>query len=374
MFGKVQFYLIAQFLQRFLMITLAISVLIFTFNLFDLLDAAGGVPITISMLLALLKLPNFIGEIFIFFIMISVMSTFYSLSLSNEITIMRSSGLSLYNIILPIIICVFIIGVFLITFFNEVVIFSDKKYQEIESNLDANKEDNFIYSPKDGIWFKQNNFDNEGGKVVLRAKIADNKNIIFYEVKIWFFDKNNKFYKKIDAQELIWQDGYFKAKNVKINNDKLINKRLADFSLQTNLTAKFIKQKISNNFSDVRSFSIFELPILIDDMKNSGYSIRKFQIQYHYLLSKPILLVAISLIAVFFTVVNARNRYNVINFVLGIIVSFLLYIAMSISYAFGSSGFIPFFVSSWLFTVIILAISVLLLIIRDHYYLSKIKN
>ena len=80
---------------------------------------------------------------------------------------------------------------------------------------------------------------------------------------------------------------------------------------------------------------------------------------------------AISLIALYFTIANSRSNNNIIKFVIGIIFSFLLYISMSISYAFGTSGFLPFFVASWLFTVIILAISILLLIIKDHHYLSK---
>lgn len=368
---KINLYLIKQFFQRFFIITCCISILIITFNLFDFLDGAGGVPLSVSFFLAILKLPNFIREMFIFFIMISVMATFYSLSLSNEITVMRSSGLSLFKIITPIAISIFIIGIFLITIFNEIVIISDKKYNNIETALQKDKKDNFIYSPKGGIWFKQNNFENIEGKIILRASSANNHDIIFYDTKIWFFNSDNKFYQKIDAKELKLEGNFLVAENVIINDDKLINKIVQDFRVRTDLTPDFIRQKISNNFSDVKSFSIFELENLIDDMRNSGYSTRKFQVYHHFLLSKPFILVAISIIALYFTVVNARNKNNIINFVMGTICSFLIYILMSMCYAFGSSGFMPFFVSSWLFTIIILAISVLLLIIKDHHYLNK---
>jgi lipopolysaccharide export system permease protein len=368
---KINFYLIKQFLQRFLFITCAISTLIIIFNLFDLLDGAGAVPLSTSIFLAILQLPNFIREMFIFFIMISVMITFYSLSLNNEITIMRSAGLSLFKIIAPISIIIFIIGIILITIFNEIVIISDKKYQEIENSLKDDSENNIIITPVDGIWFKQSNFDQKDGKIIFRAESANNKELIFYNVKIWFFDKNNKFYQKIDAEKLNLQDNKFIAKKVKINNNQLINKYITDFNMATDLTADFIRQKISNNFSNIKSFSIFELPNLIEDMKNSGYSTRKFQLYYHFLLAKPFFLIAISLIALYFTIANSRSNNNIIKFVIGIIFSFLLYISMSISYAFGTSGFLPFFVASWLFTVIILAISILLLIIKDHHYLSK---
>jgi lipopolysaccharide export system permease protein len=371
MFSIINLYLIKQFLQRFFIITCCISVLIITFNLFDLLDGAGGVPLSTSFFLAILKLPSFIREMFIFFVMISVMTTFYSLSLSNEITVMRSSGLSLFKIITPVSISIFIIGILLVAVFNEIVIVSDKKYKKIENSLKKDQEDSFIYSPKDGIWFKQNNFDNLGGKIIFRSGSANNRDIIFYDAKIWYFNSNNEFYQKIDTKELRLKGGYLVAQNVRVNDDKLINKNLEDFRMKTDLTSEFIRQKISNNFSDIRSFSIFKLPNLIEDMKNSGYSTRKFQIYYHSLLSKPFILIAISIIALYFTIVNARNKNNIFNFVIGVVSGFLLYILIAVSYAFGSSGFIPFFVSTWLFVVIILAISILLLIIRDHYYLNK---
>jgi lipopolysaccharide export system permease protein len=364
MFYKIHLYLIKQFLYKFLFITCAISVLIIIFNLFDLLDGAGGVPLSTSLFLATLKLPNFIREMFMFFIMISVMITFYSLSLSNEITIMRSSGLSLFKIVTPISITIFIIGIILITIFNEIVIISDKKFQKIENSIKKDSKDNFIYKPKDGIWFKQNNFDNKGGKIIFRSNLASNRDIIFKDVKIWFFNSDNKFYQKIDTEELYLKNGYFISSNVKINNEQLINKYIKNFKMK----------KISTNFGNIKSFSIFSLPYLIENMKNSGYSTRKFQIYYHFLLLQPFLLVAISFISLYFTIANARNKNNVINFIIGIIISFLLYISMSVSYAFGSSGLIPIFISSWLFVVIILAISILLLIIKDYSYLNKNKR
>ena len=371
MFSIINLYLIKQFLQRFFIITCGISILIITFNLFDLLDAAGGVPLSTSFFLAILQLPNFIREMFIFFIMISVMTVFYSLSLTNEITIMRSSGRSLFKIVAPISLSIFIIGILLVTIFNEIVIISDKKYQKIENSIKKDKKKKFIYNPQDCIWFKQKNFDKNEGKIILRSKSAKSQDAIFYDVKIWFFYEHNKFYQKIDAAELKLEDNYFIAQTANINNDKLINKSLKDFRMKTDLTSDFIKQKISNNFTEVKSFSIFELPNLTEDMKDSGYSTRKFQIHYHFLLSTPFMLVALSFISLYFSIANARNKNNIVNFIIGILVSFLLYISISVSYAFGASGFIPFFVSTWIFTVIILAISILLLIIRDYYYLHK---
>ena len=44
---------------------------------------------------------------------------------------MRSSGRSLFKIVAPISLSIFIIGILLVTIFNEIVIISDKKYQKI---------------------------------------------------------------------------------------------------------------------------------------------------------------------------------------------------------------------------------------------------
>jgi len=112
-------------------------------------------------------------------------------------------------------------------------------------------------------------------------------------------------------------------------------------------------------------FSIYELPGLIKDLKDSGFSPRKFVVQFNSLLSKPFLFVAMSLMAAFFAINNSRSKNNIMIFVSGIILGLLFYIILIIVNAIGSSGVIPTFLTTWMVVVIMLAISVLLIFRKE---------
>jgi lipopolysaccharide export system permease protein len=187
-------------------------------------------------------------------------------------------------------------------------------------------------------------------------------------VSLWFFDSNQKFYKKINAQFMILKEGQWNLKNVTINDKTNINAKATDLSIPTNLKAEFITKKILNNFSDVRLFSIYDLPALIDDLKDSGFPPRKFIVHYYSILTIPFLFVAISLVAAFFAVNNVRSKNNIFLFVSGVICGLVLYIGFIIIRSFGASGLIPIFLSTWMTTIILLAISMLLIFKKEGSY------
>ena len=68
--------------------------------------------------------------------------------------------------------------------------------------------------------------------------------------------------------------------NAIINDQQNINKKIDNLSINTDLQ-KFIKEKIINNFQDVKLFSIFELPSIIRNMEISGFSSTKFKVYFH---------------------------------------------------------------------------------------------
>ena len=120
-----------------------------------------------------------------------------------------------------------------------------------------------------------------------------------------------------------------------INNSENINKNLNEFKVLTNLKSRFIAQKIINNFEDTKLFSIFDLPKLIGDLEQSGFSSRKFRVYYYSLLNKPSIFVATVLIATFFGINNVRNKNAILYIIAGITFGLVLYIGLSIINAFG---------------------------------------
>lgn len=362
-------YIAQNFLYRFLGVSIGIALLVFIINLFDSISytkEAEQVSWIIALTIALYKVPSFLEDISIFLVMLSVMLTLYNFSTKSEVTIMRASGMSLWQILLPMIVTSFIIGILFILFFNPLTIATSKRASALEQQYSKIAPPSDILKPAQGIWLRQKNLIKNSEEIVIRARSINKKTLELSDVNLWFFDVNGRFYQKVDAQNMYLLDDYWQLNNIIINSDFNINQNLPEFKVLTNLKSSFIAKKIINNFEDVKSFSVYELPGLIFDLEDSGFPSRKFRVYYHSLLNKPFIFVAAVLIACFFSLNSSRNKNSIIYTISGIMFGLVLYISLSIIQAFGASGLIPPFASTWIISIIIISLSVILVFWKEQ--------
>ncbi len=361
-------YLSKQFLLTFCQIAAGFSLLIFFINLLDLLERVkdSGAPFYITAFMAFLQIPNFLNDIVSSLVLISAIISFFFLSSKSEITILRVSGFSLWQVIYPIAISAITLGLLWITIIGSVNVYMTKKFNALEGKYTRN-DAREIVAPRGGIWLKQSNIENKKEEIIIKAKKVFKENMEFQDVTFWFFDKNGQFYKKIDAEEMLLNKTNWSLKNVTINDDNLINKTIPNILIPTNLEHDFVTTKILNNFQNVNLFSIFELPNLIKDLKNSGFNTTKFRVYFNSLLCKPLLFLAMVLIACYFGLNHIRNNNSVLMIFLGIVVGLIFYIISSIINSLGSSGLIPVFASTWVIAIICLAIGTLLIYSKESF-------
>lgn len=366
---KLYFYIVRKFLITLLLVLLSISALLAMINIFELLDKVSDKPVGFGQIIAmdLLQIPSFVDNISPFLILVAAMITLFSLSIRSEITVMRASGLSFFQVVAPIAFSAFIVGIFFVSIFNPIAIVANKTFTRMEQVL-VQKEKVNTLAPVGGIWLKQKNNLYENQEIIIRADKIYRTNLKMDNVSLWFFDENQQFYKKINAEDIMLKEGYWYLTNVTINDRENINKTMLSLNIPTDLKEDFIIKKILNNFEDVRLFSIYDLPTLINDLKDSGFPPRKFVVHYYSLLAKPLLFVAMSLIAAFFAVNNVRSKNNILLLIAGTISGLVLYITSIIISAFGSSGLIPIFLATWMITIIMLAISILLIFKKEGSY------
>ncbi len=362
-------YLVKNFLIRFFQVTCGFSLLIFFINFIDSMDKIGGAQgggIFVGVLLAFLQIPSFLNDIVSSLVLIATIVTFFTLSSKSEITIIRVSGFSLWQIVRPIAICAAFLGIFWITIFDLISIAMTREFHRLESKYVEN-EMREVVTPQGGIWLKQSSLEKKGDELVILAQKIYQSDLEFRGVTIWFFNNKGEFYKKIDAEKIFLKDKFWKLENITINDSESINKNLETMMLPTDLKADFVTQKIVNNFQNVKIFSIFELPKLIKDLTSSGFAATKFKIYFHSLLAKPILFAAMGLIACYFSLNHIRNQNTAFLVLCGIVIGLVLYITSGIINALGSSNLIPVFASTWLIAIICFAIGTLLIYQKEPF-------
>jgi len=356
-------YLAFNFLTRFLQIVLGFSLLIFIINLIDLLQTAQdkNIPLSIVMLMSFLQIPNFINDIVSSLVLIAAVATFFSLSLRSEISIIRVSGFSLWQILKPITFCAMLLGIFWITVFSHFSVLAQKQLKYLEGKYIKGEEQEII-EPQNGIWIKQENLENHEEEIIIQAKKALKEKLQFRQVTVWYFDKNHNFYKRINSSKMLLGKNFWLLENPVLNQgETVLNQATGEIKIPTNFDKAFIRDKVLNNFQEAKIFSIFQLPNLITELDSSGFSTIKFIVYFNSLLIMPVIFPAMIFIACFFGLNHVRNNNSIVMIFLGVITGLILYILSAIITALGSAGVIPPFVATWLIALICLAVGILLI-------------
>lgn len=366
-FKLLNIYIAKNFLIRFLQISGGFSLLIFFIDFLDALDKIKETngPLYAAMAMAFLHIPDFINDVIPSLVLISAIVTFFLLSSKSEITIIRMSGFSVWQILQPIAISAFLLGIFWITIFGPISIAMSKKFNALEGKYVKN-EMREVVAPQNGIWLKQDNIDNPEEELIIQAKKVYRDSLELDGVTVWFFNKDGQFYKKIDAEQMLMKENHWLLNKVIINDNNTLNKTADSIIIPTNLKADFVMQKIVNNFQNVKLFSLFELPKLIEDLRSAGFNSIKFKVYFHSLISKPFLFLAMTLIACYFGLNHIRNQNTILMIFFGIALGLALYIISGIITALGSSGLIPTFASTWVITIICLAVGTLLIYQKEN--------
>jgi lipopolysaccharide export system permease protein len=367
MINKINRYLIKSFLKNFLIVALGFSAMFFLINILDIFERIkdSEIDLILVFVLAILKIPQSLTSIISSVVLISAILTFYQLSIRSEITIIRNCGYSIWKILTPVASCAVVLGIFWITIFNLIEIWSSKKFYEIENEyIGIEMRESSI--PTSGVWFRQKNFLQEKEEIIIVARKIYKNSIELADVSLWFFNSSNIFYKKIDAKKMYLKNNKWILQKAIINDDNLINQQIENVEINTDFEENFIRKKIINNFDSAQFFSIFELPKLIKELDSSGLNSNKFKIYFNAQINQILLFVAMIFFATYFGICNVRNRKSQIKIFIGIIFGLIIYLTASISFSLGSSGLISSFEATWLISFVYLAISILLIYKKEN--------
>ncbi len=359
---KINFYIAKNFFFKFLQIFIGFYLLIFFINLIDLsekINYSNG-SIKLALYVAFLETPEFLNNLICSIVLIASTYSFFNLSTKNEITVIRNSNFSLWRIISPAIISSFILGIIWVTIFLPLSIKMIKASRDIEL-LYLKKEKDKFFESQNGFWLKQENPENKEESLIINSgRIYQNKSELS-KVSIWFFDENGKFYKKIYTNRMYLQNNKWLIKNGILNDKLSINKPIKNISIATDFNKDFVTNKLVNNFENVELFSFFELLQIIKDMDHSGLNSKKFKVYFNYLINLPILFIGMTLFGAYFGIIHTRDNRSFLNLLIGTIFGLVIYIFLNIIKSLGSSNIISIFASTWMVTIIYIAVGTILI-------------
>jgi len=330
----------------------------------------------------ILKIPFIIVQLLPISILLAIIVVFGIMIKNNEIVALKSSGISYYYLIKPVIISG-IISTFILLIFSEILLpLTMGKANHIWYNEVKKKRD--ISANKTNIWIK-------GNKLISYISFYNPLTKTIFDVTLNFFDDNFKLIKRIDAKHGIciekkYIDDNFNLINIitennnKNKNNKwiLYNLVLQEFDKKTNewnvsypeeykIDLEFEPLELSKAMKKTDEMNIVELLEYIKKIEYEGYDARKFIVDMWAKTAFPFICFIMSILGVGMTAKRQTRKGQGIagSIVMGIGVSFLYWVVHSVCLSLGYAGSLYPIIAAWITNIIFICFAGLLLINSD---------
>lgn len=339
---QISFYLAGTYLRNFFFLALMILGVVYLFDTVELLRRAAkfdDVPVFLVLQMGLFKLPEVGQMVLPFAVLFSAIFTFWQMTRRYELVAVRAAGLSIWQILGPIILSAFLIGVLQVAVINPFGALLIGKFETLESTY-LKRQTSLVTLSKQGLWLKQ---DQDGGHVILHAGTIDSTNWVLKKIIVLFFDDAYSFSRRIDAKEAELQEGQWSFKEAVSNRPQELPERSDYITMETDLT----RNDIEDSFASPETISFWSLPSFIETMENTGFDPIRLKMHYQVLLSQPLLYLSMVLLAACVSLRPPRNGGTFLLIASGIMVGFMIFFASSFLQALGASQQIPLQLAAW---------------------------
>ena len=251
----------------------------------------------------------------------------------------KAAGLSVWQIIQPIFIITLIAGILGVIAYNPISMHLKKISDETGEHLFA-LTGTTLLSAQHNIWIRQ---DGEDGEFIFFATSTNPDRTEFFDVSIIFLDNSSKFGERVIAAKAVLKENVWELSDTKVY---FADAQATDFPIlmiRTFLTQEDIRERIA----EPESVSFWELPSIISLTEKAGLPAYRYSLQFHTILSLPLLLSSMILIAASV----AMNYSKMIGpgriFLVGILAGFILYMMTQFIKNLGSAGIIPPILAAW---------------------------
>lgn len=335
-------YLGRQFLAGIAIVLFSVMMLVFVIDLVETLRRFGGrdtFDFTTLISMTLMKMPGLIEIMMPFAALFGGMWTFTRLTRSSELVVARAAGVSVWQFLAPALFIGFSVGVFMVVAFNPFAAKMNERYERIENQSLGGQGSQLSISGA-GLWLREG--DRQGQAVVHAERVFD-KGQRLEDVLILSYVGKDRFAARIDAKSAELQEGFWQLKEAWVSNPNEPAQFFTEFQFSTAMTIRDIEE----SFASPATLSVWQLPRFIDDAETAGFSATRHRLHWHSILSVPLLLFSMILIAATSSLRMSRLGGVSRLIVVGVLAGFALYFLQNITEALGLSGSLPIALAAW---------------------------
>ncbi len=338
-----RYYIAKRFLLMMLSAFIVCCALILLIDLIELLRQAAKYKIasTWSVIqIGLLRLPSFAELLLPFAVLVGAIGALLSLSRKSELAVMRAGGMSAWQFIRPGLTVAFVIGVLAVTVYNPLAARARSESDRLMSEV-LGQDLSLLTSTSGGAWLRQDGAD---GPSVMSAKAISNQGLTLTGVTVFQYGRDGRFVERVDADRAVLGDGVWTLQKASVARPGREAEEFATYSLSTALD----RERVQDALGSVESVSIWDLPGVIEMSERAKLPAARFRVQYQVLLSRPLLLMAMVLLAATVSLRSFRQGGIQTMVLTGMVGGIGFFLLTEVSRQLGLAGVVPATIAIWL--------------------------
>lgn len=335
-------YLGRQFLLGIGFVLAVLMGLIFLIDVVELLRRAAGreaAGLGLILGMAALNLPSLVQKVLPVATLFGAIVTFSRLTRSSELIVARAAGVSVWQFLAPALVVAFLGGGIMVTLFNPLAAIMSARYEQLEGRLLEGRQSLLAVSAT-GLWLRQ---ADEFGQSVIHARHVTSAGTELRDVIVFLYKGTDQFIGRIDAKQAMLLKGRWRLTNALLTRPQEPAIRLAEYEIKTTLTLA----QIQEGFASPQTLSFWSLPGFIRTLETAGFTATRHRLHWHRILSTPLLLAAMILLAATFSLRLTRYGHTGILLGAGVLTGFLLYFVTDVVQALGIAGNLPVILAAW---------------------------
>jgi len=312
-----------------------------------------NVPINVAFSYFIYQIPFVAQQMTPLSVLISVMLMLGIMSKHNEIVAMKNSGLSTFNLAYPLIAISIIIGIGSFFLSESIVPITSSMANNIW-NIQVEKKDPQGAYKLSHLWYR-------GKDSIYQIRVYNRRKNTIEGLSIFFFDKDFKLIKRIDAKKATWIKGIWYL------NDGLIQRVEADGSMKSirfnhhTIQLAETPQHFERTMKAPEEMSFWELRNYTRKIREEGYDSTRCQVELNTKIAFPFISLVLTLVGV---PLALRKKKGGIPFsiTIGIGISFLYLLTFGLSRSLSLSGALPPILGAWLANLLFLLFGIYLML------------
>ncbi len=299
------------------------------------------------------KLPLFVYYIVPITVLLSTVICMGVLSRHNEIVAMKSCGMGLYRIAMPILSTAAVIS--LLVFINsEYVLPVTNRLTNHILRVDIKKQEEHGIYKKNRIWFKSD----DGS--IWNIALLDSGTGTMFNVSVFKFN-GGKLKERIDCKQVKWTgsmwifyDGWLRLfdEEGSFNSEYFKNREFPVKEKPTDFMSVSIGPE-EMGFREIRDY--------IKKIRKEGFDATRYLVDMHIKLSFPAICFIMALIGIPFSLRTGRQGGFTVGIGLSVVVGFTIWFIFSMGISLGHAGRLPPFIAAWGATIVFTATGIYLL-------------